>query len=79
MNYPRMTCALCKRPTVPAVYIGNQAIGPKCARRANLLGPKAPRGATSASKVNKQSANPRCAVTLDLFAEELDNKEEVND
>lgn len=30
------TCALCGRKTVPFAFIGNEAIGPKCAKRAGF-------------------------------------------
>ena len=63
----RYTCCLCKRTTVPAVFIGLMPVGPKCARKAGLLGKAAPRG-VRASKNNKSSGAPRCAKTLDLFA-----------
>ena len=37
----KMTCALCGRPTEPAVLIGNEAIGPTCARNTGLMAVKA--------------------------------------
>lgn len=70
MTYPRMTCALCKRPTVPVAFIGHMAVGPKCAKKAGLIGPSAPRGVTLAIK---PPAIPRCGSTLDLFADEPDS------
>lgn len=30
------TCALCGRKTQPFAFIGNEAIGPRCARRAGF-------------------------------------------
>ena len=61
----RYTCCLCKRTTTPAVFIGPLAVGPRCARKAGLLGKGAPRGARPAD--NKPTGIPRCASTLDLF------------
>ena len=58
-----MICALCKRPTQPAAYIGHLVVGPKCARKAGLMGPKMPRGVRLA-KPNKIKP---CPETLDLF------------
>ena len=66
MTYPRMTCAFCDRPTVPAAFIGNMAVGPKCARRAGLLGSKAPRGVHMATPLKTKATYP---MTLELFPE----------
>ena len=71
--YPRMTCALCKRPTVPVAFIGHMAVGPKCAKEAGLTGPSAPRGVTLAIK---PPAIQRCGSTLDLFADEPDSNKQ---
>lgn len=32
----RTRCAICGKPTQPAVMIGSEAVGPKCAKRAGL-------------------------------------------
>lgn len=61
-------CALCGRPTMPAAFIGNEPIGPKCARKANLFNTKATKG----SRVKFVMHNPKSAKgprTLDLFPE----------
>jgi hypothetical protein len=58
-----MICCLCKRQTVPAAFIGPMAVGPRCARKAGLLGPKAPKGVRLA-KPNKVKP---CSETRDLF------------
>lgn len=55
-----MRCVMCGRPmNRPALQLGKMALGPKCARRAGLIQPKAPR----------QAAEPvyRDALTRDLF------------
>lgn len=36
----KYVCALCGRQTLPAVMIGNEAIGPKCARKSGLMAVK---------------------------------------
>jgi hypothetical protein len=61
-------CALCGRPTKPAVLIGNEAIGPKCARNAGLLSMKTPKGSRVKFLTHhlKSAKGPR---TLDLFPE----------
>lgn len=59
-------CALCGRRTNPAAFIGNEPIGPKCARNANLLNNKMPKG----SRVKFVMHNPKSMKgprTLDLF------------
>lgn len=33
----RRICALCGRDTLPAVFIGLEAVGPTCARKSGLL------------------------------------------
>lgn len=40
----RLICAPCGRPTTPFVMIGREAVGPKCAAKANLTPKKAPKG-----------------------------------
>lgn len=61
-------CALCGKPTVPAAMIGNEAIGPKCAKRAGLLPGKLPRG--TRVRIIKAKAGPRRGepFTPDLFS-----------
>ncbi len=64
----RPICALCGRQTKPAVLIGNEAIGPTCARNAGLLSIKPPKGSRVKFLTNhlKNTKGPR---TLDLFPE----------
>lgn len=65
-----MRCALCGRPVLnPVVLIANLPVGPKCAKRANLLAPAKKRigrlSLFTGSRVKRQSA----PETMDLFAE----------
>lgn len=66
----KMTCALCGRPTEPAILIGNEAIGPTCARNTGLMAVKVSK-ANRVRLVPKKPAGERRrrAVTLDLFPE----------
>ena len=57
------TCALCGRPTVPAVYIGAEPVGPTCARRAGLLKLKGGR-----VRLASEPAPTPPPVQLDLLA-----------
>lgn len=63
----KMRCAMCGRPTEPAVMIGAEAIGPTCARRANLIGRKPPKG--SSIRIVRHTARPRTPEheTIDMF------------
>ena len=67
-------CALCGRATEPAVMIGQEAIGPKCARRAGLLGSKAPKGGR-VRVLGRRPARSDGPQTMDLFAG-LDGEQE---
>lgn len=63
----KVRCAMCGRPTEPAVMIGSEAVGPKCARRAGFF-EKQPKG--SAVRVIKRAVRaPREKLpeTMDLF------------
>lgn len=63
-------CAFCGRITEPAVMIGAEAVGPTCARRAGLLGKKAPKG--SAVRIVSYKPKPTEAhETIDMFEEFL--------
>lgn len=66
----KMTCALCGRPTEPAILIGNEAIGLTCAKNTGLMGVK-PTKSNRLRQAPKRSASARGrrAVTLDLFPE----------
>ena len=59
-------CAMCGRPTMPFVMIGNAAIGPKCARRAGLTPAKAPKG-TKLKFLKLKPVREHDPQTLDLF------------
>jgi hypothetical protein len=61
----RLTCALCGRLTIPAVMIGNQAVGPSCAKRAGLLQSKPRKGSSIVILKRKQEKND--CETMDLF------------
>lgn len=70
-------CAMCGRPTTPYAYIGAEAIGPKCARRAGLVKGKTAKG----SRIRFVDPGPkapreRIPVTMDLF-EHLKGEEEA--
>lgn len=62
-------CALCGRLTEPAVMIGPMAVGPRCARKANLMPAKMPKGANVRFLKAKRSPRAKEPETLDLFAE----------
>lgn len=63
----RYTCALCGRRTVPFVFVGLAAIGPKCAQRANLTPSKAPRGSLLKFAGRVSAVKRDDPKTLDLF------------
>lgn len=65
----RPICAMCGRPTAPFVMIGNEAIGPKCARKAGFTGAKAVRG-SRVRYVGKAKPRPKGPQTLDLFEDQ---------
>lgn len=59
-------CAMCGRKTRPAMFIGNEAIGPKCGKR--LIGVKT--GKNSRLRfVCKPASRETGSKTLDLFPE----------
>lgn len=62
-------CAICGRQTNPAVFIGAEAIGPTCARKAGLTKAKMPKG----SRLRFVVAGPRekGPQTGDLFPDLL--------
>ena len=51
---------------MPYVMVGNEAIGPKCARRAGLTPAKAPRG-TKLKFLKLKPVREHAPQTLDLF------------
>lgn len=62
----KQRCAICGRVTLnPAVMLGAEPIGPKCAKRAGLLKLKGRRGSRVTSGVRRFSQPDR--QTLDLF------------
>ena len=67
----RYTCAFCGRKTEPAVFIGNQAIGPTCAKKAGLLKPQ--RKGSSVTVVKRKRNQEQCGETMDLFDELREN------
>jgi len=65
-------CALCgRRTTQPAAFIGAMAVGPTCARKAGLLGPKAPPMVTRAPAYRAQTREAQPGQrTLAFFEQE---------
>lgn len=66
-----MHCALCGRVTLqPAVMIGAEPVGPKCARRAGLLAVSKRAGSRvlAVSRVGRRGVGD--GGTMDLFAEQ---------
>ncbi len=64
-----MKCALCGRYTSkPAAMIGDQAVGPTCARRAGLLAVK-PKAGSAVRILNHKprKTDDESGRTLDLF------------
>ena len=61
----RLTCALCGRATVPAVFIGGMAVGPSCSRKAGLF-EAASRG-LGALRLAKRRASSKTDPQQDLF------------
>ena len=68
-----MKCALCGRQTMPAVYIGSEAVGPKCAKRAGLLALVSRKGSKVFEAIKPKSKRSGCG-TLPLFDVEFDEK-----
>ena len=66
-----MRCVLCGRGlTHAAVYIGDMAIGPKCARRAGLMPLAAKRtGLVKPGPMYRSHATRQEIAQLELFAE----------
>ena len=61
----RMTCVLCGKKTTPFAFIGNMAVGPRCARKANMLPTKIHKNALIRFTVpKKREAGP---TTIDMF------------
>lgn len=60
---------MCGRPTAPFVMIGQEAIGPKCARKAGFTAKAAPRGSRVRFVAQKAGKREKLPTTLDLFAE----------
>ena len=61
-------CALCGRLTFhPAVFVGVEPIGPKCARRAGLLDPKLKLKKPALGMTRHRSQAQRDGATGDLF------------
>lgn len=64
----RPICAMCGRPTAPFVMIGNEAIGPKCARKAGFT-KKTVKG-SRVRYVGKAQPRPKGPQTMDLFEDQ---------
>lgn len=65
----KLYCALCGRMTRhPAVMIGQEPVGPKCARKANLL-PLARRANSRVRSLLPVKIERRDSRNLDLFEE----------
>lgn len=64
----KLTCAICGRKTVPFVFVGSEAIGPRCAAKAGFTPAKKTRG----GRLRFANAKPAREVgphTMDLFEE----------
>lgn len=59
-------CALCGRPTRPALMIGAEAIGPKCAAKMGFTKAKAPKG-SRIKFIGRHPAQPKGHEQLDLL------------
>lgn len=59
---------MCGRPTSPFVMIGQEAIGPKCARKAGFTG-KTTKG-SRVRYVGRAPARPKGPQNLDLFEDQ---------
>lgn len=61
-------CAICGRRTMPAVFIGTEAVGPTCAKKIGLSKKMAPKNSKLRFATYKQ---PRTVadVNLELFPE----------
>ena len=65
-------CALCGRPVLnPAVLVGREPVGPKCARRAGLV-ELARRKVGSLSVPRTKFKQPAAPSNLELFPEEAE-------
>ena len=64
----RSRCAICGRPTEPAVMIGSEAVGPRCARKAGLYAVAATKG-SRVRHVGRRTRAPkeRLPETIDMF------------
>lgn len=71
----RLTCALCGRATMPAVFVGAMAVGPSGARKANLI-EAASRG-LGALRLAKRRASSKQDPQQDLFTEQEAETEAV--
>lgn len=74
----KVRCVMCGRPTVPAVMIGREPVGPKCAARAGLTARKAPRGA-SIKFLGRTLARKRAdgQQQLDMFDQEAGHADQA--
>lgn len=64
-----MRCALCGKPLLnPAVMIGREPIGPKCAKKAGLT-KLARKTGSKIIRMGRQRKEARDGQTLDLFAD----------
>lgn len=72
----RPICVLCGRPTQPAVMIGSEAVGPKCARKAGFTAGKAPKGARIRF-LGRAAPKPKGPYNLDLFDDTEDHEQSV--
>lgn len=68
-------CAMCGRPTEPYAWIGAEALGPKCARRAGIVKGKAPKSSRIRfAEPGPKTPKERVPVTMDMF-EELEKED----
>lgn len=75
----RYTCAICGRRTEPFVFVGTEAIGPKCAQRAGLTPAKTAKTRAHRLRFAKMPARREAGPhTMDLFEELTKDTHEQN-
>lgn len=63
----RVKCAFCGRLTVPAVFIGNMAVGPTCAHKAGMTKGKFPKASAVRFVTRKPKRGAPEPETMDMF------------
>lgn len=65
----KLTCAICGRKTEPFVFVGSEAIGPRCAAKAGFTRDKKSRGGRLSFAANYKPRREPGPYTRDLFEE----------